>query len=113
MKKIFALAAFFSAVAFAQVGARKNCIFTSGSESEVLDGVSTRLLARDDSRACLIVQNKGASDAYIAFASGMSATGGLKLKSEEEFIFVPAPVNEVWARAAAGVTTTVIAYPGR
>lgn len=112
MKKLLLLG-LLAVPVFAQVGARKSCIYATPAESEVLAGVSTRLLARDDARACLVVQNKGASDAYIAFASGMGATGGLKLKSEEEFIFVPAPINEVWARAAAGVTTTVIAIPGK
>lgn len=113
MKKLLALILVASVSAIAGDSA-PTCKITSLQESSsILPSGSTQLLSENQGRKCLWVYNKSAAISYITFETGGGATAGVAIPANSAWSPSTAPVNEIWARAASGATTTVLAIEGK
>lgn len=79
-----------------------------------LVGVTTRVLALAEgpSRACLSVQNKGASSLLIQVSTSQGASEGISVAANGVWEPANPPTNAIYVRAVSGATTSVYVHDG-
>lgn len=83
-----------------------NCKITSQVDRSATTS-STRVLASNPSRKCLVFQVHGSSTVYIKFGSAHSGTEGISV-SNAFWEPVIIPTGAVYLKSSAGVVTTTV-----
>lgn len=95
-------------------GYPNNCKVRSMVENTLVGSTTpTLLVARFNERRCMTIVNKGASTVYITFDSTAATTQGIPIPAGGNWDQNNVTVDDVYAHALAGTTTSIVLMEGK
>lgn len=111
MKKLLGLLTLVSVTALA-IPTSRVCDVTTTQDTTLTGATAaTLLLARNESRSCLLVVNKGANSVSISVSSAVNGTSGFPIPAGGNWEPTVVPVDAIYV--LGGATTTVYSQEGR